>query len=68
MGEYIPKEIQIIRFSYLFPFGITFELLRIPISFLSIPQYWWLFAIQTDTKQEYLILVILGLKFEWKKL
>ncbi len=67
MSEYIPKSIQIIKWSYCFPFSMVFELLRIPRGFLNRPQYWWLFAIQTDAPGSYLIISILGNNFEWKK-
>jgi len=67
MTEYIKGLIQIIKWSYQYPFSMTFELLKIPRGFLNRPQYWWLFAIQTDTSDTYLILSILGNNFEWKK-
>ena len=67
MSYYMKNEIKIIQIDYCFPFGIRFQLLRIPRGFLLTPQYWWLFAIQIDSNKSYFTLCIFGLIFEWKR-
>ena len=67
MGRYIRKEIQFIYFSYIPPFGIRFELCKIPMGFLHKPQYWWLFALQTDSITSYITVSFLGLIIDWKR-
>jgi len=67
MNGYIKGSIQIIRWTYHYPFSMVFELVRIPRGFLRKPQYWWLFAFQTNSTDSYFILSILGNTFEWKK-
>ena len=67
MGEYIRREINIITFSYVFPFGIRFEVLRIPRGWLKRPQYWWLFALQTNSNTSYLTICFIGLILDLKR-
>lgn len=67
MGAYIKNRILIINFSYLFPFGMDFEFLKIPIGFFKRPQYWWLFALQTDSKESYITICMLGFILDWRR-
>ena len=67
MNEYIKGSIKIIEVKYLPPFGVWIEILRLGRGFLSKPQYWWLFAFQTNSTSSHLTISFLGLTFDWRR-